>query len=179
MKQDASEEMNEAMTQKMLAEYEQAQSVAQHDDAVFHEVAAIAWGANTLLLGFILEVGCDSSNQRLVIAAAVVGLFISGYVPLVMHLVKIGQLIAFSVCRDIEDQLHLPHRLNTRIHEKYPLKWGQRAVWSITVVFVLAWLCVIANATYCLSHSNIMEAAIPVDSRALNQSSPPTGGKSH
>jgi hypothetical protein len=155
MKQDASEEINEAMTQKMLAEYEQAQSIAQHDDAVFHEVAAIAWGANTLLLGFILEVGCDSPNQRLVIAAAVVGLFVTCYVPLVMHLIKIGQLLAYSVCRDIEDKLHLPHRLNNRIHEKYPPKWGQRAVRGITVVFILAWLIVIYNATYCLSHSKM------------------------
>ena len=144
------------MTRKMLAEYEHAQSIAQHDDAVFHEVAAIAWGANTLLLGFILEVPCDSSNQRLVIAAGVVGLFVSCYVPLVMYLIKIGQPIAFSVCREIENKLQLPHRLNNQIHEKYPPKWGQRAIWTITVVFVLAWLFVIGNATHCLIHSKVV-----------------------
>ncbi len=150
MKQDASKETNEAITLKMLAEYEQAQSIGQHSDAVFHEVAAIAWGANTLLLGFILEVSCGSSNQWLVIVAAVIGLFISGYVPFVQHLIKIGQPIAYSVCREIEEELELPHRLNNQIHKEYPPKRGQRAVWVITVVFVLAWLCVIVNATYCL-----------------------------
>jgi hypothetical protein len=153
MKQDASEELNKEMMEKMLAEYGQAQSIAQHSDAVFHEVAAIAWGANTLLLGFILEVDCTNPNQRLVIAAAFVGLFVSVYVPFIMRLIKIGQLIAFSVCRDIEDQLHLPHRLNNQVHAKYPPKRGQQAIWIITIMFVLAWLFVIGNATYCLFHS--------------------------
>jgi hypothetical protein len=162
MKQDASEEMNETMIEKLLAEYAQAQSIAQHDDGVFHEVAAIAWGANTLLLGFILEVPCDSSNQRLVIVAAFVGLFVSVYVPFVMRLIKIGQPIAFSVCRDIEDQLHLPHRLNNQIHEKYPPKRGQQAIWIITIVFVLAWLFVIGNATHCLFHSKTVAIFTPI-----------------
>jgi len=140
-------------TDKALAEYEQAQSIGQHSDAVFHEIAAIAWGANTLLLGFILEVPCDSPNQRLVIVAAIIGLLISVYVPFVLRLIKIGQPIAYAVCREIEKELQLAHKLNTKIYEKYPARWGQAAVWMITVFFVLSWGGVIWNASHCLSIS--------------------------
>jgi hypothetical protein len=161
MEQDTSKEMNEAVTQKMLAEYAQAQSVGQHSDSVFHEVAAIAWGANTLLLGFILEVGCESSNQRLVIVAGFIGLLISGYVPFVQYLIKIGQKIGYSLCREIESDLQLPHSLHTRIEKAYLKGWGQRAVWTITIAFIVAWLFVIGNATCCLVHSKTVPGALP------------------
>src|SRR6266404_8383931 len=96
---DAPIENSEA-TQKMLAEYEQAQSIGQHSDAVFHEVTAIVWGANTLLLGFILEVPCESDNQKLVVLSAIVGMAMSVYVPWIYKLAKKGQRAAFQVCRE-------------------------------------------------------------------------------
>jgi hypothetical protein len=166
---------SDANETKLLAEYEQAQSIAQHGDAVFHEVAAIAWGANTLLLGFILEVDCNSANQRLVVVSALIGLVISAYVPVVMNLIKIGQPIAYSVCREIEDDLQLPHRLNNRINDKYPPGRGQKAVWIISGVFALAWVAVIANALHCLWESRAL--AVLTASAAIagaEQSIPPT-----
>lgn len=135
----------------MLAEYERAQEIGHHTDTVIHEITAIVWGANTLLLGFILEVNCDSDNQKLVVAAAVIGFLMSVYVPLVMHWTKKSQRIAYATCRQIEDELPLAHRLNNRIHEEYP-KWrpGQVAVWVLTVFFVIAWICVVVHACSCL-----------------------------
>jgi hypothetical protein len=180
MKQDNSEHLTSETTAKMLAEYEQAQSTGHHSDAVFHEVAAVAWGANALLLGFILEVPCSSENQRLVIVAAAIGLLISGFVPLVLHLTKIGQAIAYSVCREIENELQLPHRLNNRIHDRYPPKRGQHAVWVITASFVLAWLSVIGNASYCTSRAKTVgtaaELGLPA-SLAVNQPSPKSSAR--
>ena len=126
--------------EKMLAEYERAQEVGQHTDTVIHEISAIVWGANTLLLGFILEVDCKSDNQKLVIVAAVAGIFMSIYVPLVMRLMKMSQQIAYAICREIEKDLSLTHQLNTKIHEKYPKsKLGQKAVWGLTYLFIGAW----------------------------------------
>jgi hypothetical protein len=52
---------------KALHEYDQALEIGRYSDNIIHEVAAIVWGANTLLLGFILEVPCESTNQSLVI----------------------------------------------------------------------------------------------------------------
>jgi hypothetical protein len=137
--------------EKSLTEYEMAQEVGLHADTVIHEVTAIVWGANTLLLGFILEVPCESNNQKLVIAASIVGIIMSVYVPWVHHLTKMGQRVAYEVCRKIESSLSLPHQLNTSIHEKYA-RWKPWlvAVWVLTVSFVVAWFYVIHQAWGCL-----------------------------
>jgi len=136
---------------QMLAEYERAQTIGQHLDILIHEITAIVWGANTLLLGFILEVHCKSSNQKLVLAAAVVGIFMSAYVPWNMCCMKIAQKVAYTVCREIESELPLTHKVNIRIHDKYP-QWrpGQVAVWVLTFLFVLTWIFVAFHAWDCL-----------------------------
>src|SRR5260370_20103563 len=140
--------------EKTLAEYERAQDVGRHADIIIYETAAIVWGANTLLLGFILEVSCDSNNQKLVMVAAVLGLLMSLYVPLVMRLTKKNQGIAYAICREIENDLHLPHRLNNRIHQMYP-QWkpGRVAIWVLTAFFVGAWVYVAGQACSCLRRS--------------------------
>jgi hypothetical protein len=135
-------------TDKVLAEYELAQETAHHSDVIIHEVAAIVWGANTLLLGFILEMPVDSDKRTLVIAAAVIGIFLTAFVPYVQYLTKKGQVIAYRICREIEAQEALPHRLNTQIHDSYPLKAGQKAIWVISAVFALSWLWVICSTLH-------------------------------
>ena len=72
-----------ARQEKLFHEYDQALQIAQHSDTIIYEVTAIVWGASTLLLGFILEVPCESSNQNLVMLSAVVGFCLSAYVPVV------------------------------------------------------------------------------------------------
>jgi hypothetical protein len=145
------EPINEPQVQKLLAEYNQAQEVGHHTDGIIHEVTSIVWGANTLLLGFILEVDCKSDNQILVIVASVVGLLMSVYVPWVHSLTKRNQRTAYKVCRQIEDELQLPHKLHSQINETYP-HWrpGLWAVGVLTFVFVVAWLFVIVHAILCI-----------------------------
>jgi hypothetical protein len=135
---------------KALAEYERAQEIGHHTDIVLYEITAIVWGANTLLLGFILEVGCDSHNQWLVLVAAVLAFLLTGYVPLIEYMTKKGQRIAYEICRQIENDLPLAHRLNNRIHDAYP-KWrpGQTAVWVLTLFFLVAWFIVGWHAWSC------------------------------
>ena len=141
-----------------LCEYEQAQAVGHHTDNIIHEVTSIVWGANTLLLGFILEVPCESKNQKLVIVASLVGIFMSAYVPWVHHLTKKAQRVAFDVCRQIESGPLLPHRLHTKIHEVYPhWKPGLKAVWVLTGIFIGAWIYVFYHARGCLCSSPTKE----------------------
>lgn len=138
---------NSTRLEKMLAEYHVAQSVGHHTDTIIHEVTAIVWGADTLLLGFILEAGSQSRRKWLIIGSAAVGILMTVYVPIVLHLTKISQRIAYRTCRQIEKALHLPHRLNTKIDKKYP-KWrpGTVMVWLLTIVFLGLWAYVIINA---------------------------------
>jgi hypothetical protein len=132
-------------------QYDQALRIAHHSDGIIHEVAAIVWGANTLLLGFILEVPCESNNQKLVVVVSIVGLLMSLYVPLVHILVKRGQKIAYETCQDIEKDLSFKYKLHTAIDAAYP-KWkpGWVAVLVLTVVFVFTWGYVTCHAVDCL-----------------------------
>lgn len=117
--------------------YESAQETARHDDTVIYEVAAIVWSANTLMMGFILEVPLAARQQRAVVATAIVGIFLTLYVPYVLWLMKKGQMTAFHLCQEIE-QKFLPdwlqlHKKIDKVHVKHG---GRYAVWIITVVFV-------------------------------------------
>jgi hypothetical protein len=124
--------------------YERAQENAVHADVITYEVAAIVWSANVLLLGFILEVPLTPARQKPVLAAAMVSLFFTAYVPYVMRLTKIGQRLARKMCKEIEEKEQLPEWLqfHTRVHEIYPPRRGEFAVYTITVVFVLLWFYV-------------------------------------
>jgi hypothetical protein len=142
--------------EKYLAEYERAQEVALHTDGIVHEITSIAWAADTLLLGFILEVECKPSNEKLVILAAVVGLAITLYVPFSISPIKVIQTIAYDICREIEktDGSPIAHKLHSEVKKKYPTwKPGQTAVWIITFIFAAVWICVIAHAVACLYQS--------------------------
>jgi hypothetical protein len=145
------EEIEEkARQEKLFHEYHQAIQIAQHSDTIIYEVTAIVWGANTLLLGFILEVPCESSNQNLVMLSAVVGFCLSAYVPVVYWLVKLGQKIAQDKSEAIEADLKLEHRIHTLIRGKYP-KWhpGKVAMGVLTLLFLVTWAWVFVNAWRC------------------------------
>ena len=135
---------------KGLHEYDQAQETGRHTDNIIHEVAAIVWGANTLLLGFILEVPCNS-NQGLVIVAALVGIFMSRYVLQIHWLAKINQKKAHELARKIEQEQSFPYKLNNQIYENYPKEGpGFILIKSLTRVFYAAWALVILHALRCL-----------------------------
>jgi len=135
--------------------YERAQESAFHADVIAYEVAAIVWSANVLLLGFILEVPLTPARQKPVLAAAIVSLFFTAYVPYVMRLTKIGQRLAREMCREIEEKEQLPEwlRFHTRVHGIYPPRRGQFAVYTITAVFVLLWFYVGLRALGCICRS--------------------------
>lgn len=140
--------------ENIRCEYNHALEIAQHSDAIIHEVAAIVWGANTLLLGFILEVPCESDNQKLVIVASIVGLMMSLYVPAVHILVKRGQKIAYKACQDIEKEFPFKYKLHTAIEAVYP-KWkpGWVAVLILTAAFLAGWGYVMHHAANCLGEA--------------------------
>lgn len=145
---EESEKVNE---ENLRCEYDQALQIAHHSDGVINEVTAVVWGANTLLLGFILEVPCESVNQKLVVVASVVGLVMSLYVPLVHVLAKRGQKIAYDTCREIERALPFKYKLHTAIHAVYPKsKPGWIAILALSIVFLCAWGYVMYHAASCL-----------------------------
>jgi hypothetical protein len=136
-------ELTDQEVEARLAEYERAQEVALHTDGIVHEITSIVWAANTLLLGFSLDVGCDS-KQMLVIFASVAAIVMTLYAPFSIQHIKVIQGLAYGVCREIEkikkdEKLILPNQLHTKIDDAHSKsKPGQKAVWIVNVVFI--WL---------------------------------------
>jgi hypothetical protein len=126
--------------------YECAQDIAQHSDLVTWEVTSIMWGANTLLLGFILEAIDNRRAQPLILVISVIGIALSLYVSKVWELCKIGQRIGFATCRRIEESLPEDLRLHTQINAKYPPGAAQRWTFIITGIFLTAWIATFVEA---------------------------------
>jgi phosphoribosylglycinamide formyltransferase-1 len=134
--------MDARSTEILLNEYERAQEVAQHSDAVFWEITSIIWGANTLLLGFVLEAIKPGTANSLITATAMIGTVLSLLVLGTYYSSKVGQKIAFDICRRIESQLSTFHRLHTEITRKYPKYFLLKLIWFVTLVFLGLWLFV-------------------------------------
>jgi hypothetical protein len=99
--------------------YERAEENAYHDDLLMWEVTSIVWGANTLLLGFILEAIGHAKARPLIIAVSIIGIFLTVFVFRFFMLGKIGQRVAYNLCHDIEQEFPEDLRLHTRIRETY------------------------------------------------------------
>ncbi len=134
--------MDDREIEVLLNEYERAQDVAQHSDAVFWEITAITWGANTLMLGFVLEAISDCKARLLIEVTAVLGMVLSALPAATYHSGKIGQRISFQACRDIEARLQTFARLHTNIDVKYPRHFVKWLVYVVTGFFALSWAAV-------------------------------------
>jgi len=134
--------MDDREIEVLLDEYERAQDVAQHSDAVFWEIAAITWGANTLMLGFVLEAIADWKARVLIEFTAVLGMVLSALPAATYHSGKIGQRISFQACRDIEARLQTFARLHTKIDAEYPRHFVKWLVYIVTGFFALSWAAV-------------------------------------
>jgi hypothetical protein len=143
---------NQDRLQIAIAVHERANENAHHSDIIIWEVTSIIWGANTLLLGFILEAIDDSHARPLIIATSIIGIFLTVFVAHFVHLAKIGQHTAYRMCQNIEQEFQLEFRLHCQLHAKYETpgarSWfysvikGRAQTWVrlITGLFLGVWL---------------------------------------
>jgi hypothetical protein len=126
--------------------YECAQGTAQHSDLVTWEVTSIMWGANTLLLGFILEAISNRQAQPLILVISVVGFALTLYVSRVWTLCKIGNRIGFATCRRIEERFPEEFRFHTKINAEYPPRTARKWANVMTAFFLIAWVATFVEA---------------------------------
>src|SRR5437667_9284840 len=95
-------ENEEPSADNLRLEYQCAQDSAQHHDTILWETAAIVWGANTLLLGFVLEAIDTRKARPLILLTAILGILLT-YV--VMNLMKSSNVLRnqkYERCKRIE-----------------------------------------------------------------------------
>jgi hypothetical protein len=133
-----------------LSIYERAQEAAYHTDMVMWEITAIIWGANTLLMGFILEAIDSRRALPLIILFSVVGMVLTAFVARICAVARIAKRIGYGICQRIEKAEQFPAdlRLHTKIHECYPAGMARRWVYGVSILFSAAWLAVIVYALW-------------------------------
>lgn len=140
-------------TQLLIAEYEFARDNRNHGDAAAWEMTAIVWGAQTLLLGFVLEAISNSDVQPLIVLVGVLGLVLCRFNYVVVDTRNMVCNLMNEICAEIEkntaQMLRKPqNRLNERYKPRIQSFWFNVVNWS----FVVAWLAVIAMALWLLCH---------------------------
>jgi membrane associated rhomboid family serine protease len=135
--------MDDRELQVLLKEYEQAQGVAQHSDAVFWQVASILWGANGVLLAFVLSAKLDRNTCWLFTdMVPCFGVLLSIFVLATHYSSKVGQRIAYKVCRNIEARLPTYTKLHVEIDRACPRGLVHKMIWVVSLAFVAAWMVV-------------------------------------
>lgn len=139
--------------QFMIAEYEFARDNRNHGDATEWEMTAIVWGAQTLLLGFVLEAISNRDVQPLIVLVGVLGLVLCRFNYVVVRTRNMVCNLMNGICRDIENSTPLMrHKPQNYLNERYPPRiqsfWFNVVNW----LFVLVWLAVIVTVLWLLCH---------------------------
>ena len=127
--------------------YERAQEAAYHTDDVMWQSTSILWGANTILLGFVLAAMHDRRALPLIIAS-VVGVVLTGFAARICAVAKVAKSVGYRICREIENHAEFPAdlRLHTRIDKCYPKGFGRRWIYGVSMMFGLIWVFVFLYA---------------------------------
>jgi hypothetical protein len=134
----------------LMSVYECSQEAAYHSDTVMWEVTAIIWGANTLLLGFILEALEDPRALKIIIPISIIGMILTAFVARVCAVATVAKKAGFGICREMEKTFPERFRLHTTIDKDYPKGMGRTWVYGISSAFGIVWLIVLFYAAWLL-----------------------------
>jgi hypothetical protein len=133
-------------TQFMIAAYEFARDNRSHADATAWEMTAIEWGAQTLLLGFVLEAISNRDSQVLIMLVGMLGLTMSVFNCVVMAARNRVCEVMIRICLRIEEKPEMVFKPQKRLNRLYR---PRIQTWSFRIVnssFVPVWLWVIFQA---------------------------------
>jgi hypothetical protein len=137
----------------LIAQYEFARDNRGQADSSAWEMTSIVWGAQTLLLGFVLEAISDRNVQLLIVLLGVLGLVLCRFNYVVMDSRHSVCNAMNEICRKIENETAAMLR-KPQISLDKLYKPGRQTLWFNVVNwgFALAWLAVIANSLYLFCH---------------------------
>lgn len=139
--------------QFILAEYEFARDNRNHADATEWEMTAIVWGAQTLLLGFVLEAMSNRDVQPLIILVGTLGLVLCRFNYIVVRTRNMVCNLMNEICAGIENSTaFMSRKPQNRIDQHYPRKIQTFWFKAVNVFFAAAWLFVIVTAARLLCH---------------------------
>ena len=143
-------------TDLLIAEYEFARDNRSNADATAWEMTAIVWGAQTLLLGFVLEAISNRDAQLLIIGVGALGLLLSVFNYIAMYARNKVCNSMIKVCLCIGEQSGMKFKPQHFLNERYPKRIQSWPFYVMNAIFFFAWLAVMLTAyrLYFLSGTN-------------------------
>ena len=131
-------ESSQATPEALLVEYQAAQASAEHHDNLVWTITSIIWGANLVLLGFILNVVDSSSMRGPLTVLSILGILLPVAVLFFTFRLNSVKRQKYVRCREIEGILHLRQH-TTVLYTPGLQRWVYTAV-TIALVVVWGWI---------------------------------------
>ena len=145
-------------TALLIAEYEFARDNRSNADATAWEMTAIVWGAQTLLLGFVLEAISNRDAQPLITGVGVLGLLLSVFNYIAMYARNKVCNTMIQICLRIEDRPEMEFKPQHFLNERYQRGIQSWSFYVMNAIFFLAWLAVIVWTAWLYCHNSSQSA---------------------
>lgn len=129
--------------ERLHLQYQTAQGSAQHHDSLAWTTTGIVWGANLVLLGFVLASFTQGKVKVLSTIMSVLGILLIAAVWRFVRIWQCVRLRKYNVCQQIEESEEFEHSHHLGEKSDYPS--GEMSLWYgvISVAFLLTWLGII------------------------------------
>jgi uncharacterized membrane protein len=129
---------DEEKTRALLVEYTATQNSAQHHDSLVWTTTGMVWGAELVLLGFVIQ-NINSSEKAIVIVACILALVLLSYLWVSFISFRKIRNQKYERCKAIEDMFGLTQ--HTSLNHCKGI--GLIAFSCVMVVFCATWVWVL------------------------------------
>jgi heme/copper-type cytochrome/quinol oxidase subunit 4 len=131
--------MKDEDKQALLFEYQAAQDSAQHHDSLLWNITGIIWGAELVLLGFIIQSIESFRSKPVVLISSFLAIVLIIFLFVTFLYLRNIRNFKYARCKEIEVILGLKqHRLLP--HPKFI---GTIMFYSVLLIFIVTWVIVI------------------------------------
>ena len=138
--------------EKLHAAYEFARETRGEADTILWEVAAIIWGGQTLLLGFVLEAISGKLAALLILCVSVAGLLMTVFNEKIMTTRSYVCRKMVDTMAALEKKIGMDVRPQEILSDGYPKglqrKWASRVNYAFGAIWVIVMLVVIVTLVW-------------------------------
>jgi len=124
--------------ERLLVEYQAAQSSAEHHDTLIWSITGVVWAASLILLGFMLDALAKDELKYVIVLMSVLGILMLIKVWVYTYQLAALKIHKYDRCKEIEAVLGLKQHSTL----KYPGGRQKNFYSAVMVVFIVVWLMV-------------------------------------
>lgn len=128
--------------QSLLVEYQAAQDSAHHHDNLVWTTTGIIWGAELVLIGFVVQSADDPGLKLPVASVCLLAVFMLIYLWIMTLQFNSVKNQKYVRCKEIESLLSLEQ--HSRLH--YPKKWGRFFYSLAMILFIVTWVAILVTS---------------------------------